>query len=77
MGRHVHRAFICFLIRQYHSDKKNNCQFCNCFIYKRLKSLLNEMDRWSFYDLNQFHDKWFTIFHRKFDCQISLFPVFI
>ena len=70
-------AFICFLIRQYYSDKQNHCQFCHCFICKRLKSLLNEMDRWISYDLNSFHDKWFLMFHRKFDCQITLFPVFI
>ena len=35
------------------------------------------MDRWSFYDLNRFHDKWFIIFHRKFDCQISLLFQFL
>ena len=23
------------------------------------------MGRWSFYDLNRFHNKWFIIFHRK------------
>ena len=77
MGRHADRAFICFLIRHYYWDKQNHCQICHCFICKRLKSLLNEIDRWNFYDLNRFHDKWFLIFHRKFDCQITLFPVFI
>ena len=77
MGRHVDRAFICFLIRQYYLDKQNQFKFCHCFTCKRLKSHLNEIDRWSFYDLNPFHDKWFIILHRKFVCQITLFPVFI
>ena len=48
-----------------------------CYVCKSLVSLLNEMKRWSFYDLNQFHDKWFIIVHRKYDCEITLFPVFI
>ena len=34
------------------------------------------MDKWDFHGLNQFHDKWFIIFHRKYDFQITL-PVFI
>ena len=77
MGRHVDRTFICFLIKQYYSDKENHYKFCNFFICKCLENLLNEMDGRSFYDLNRFHDKWFIIFHRKFDYQTTLFQVFI
>ena len=61
MGRHVDRAFIHFLVRQYCIDKKNHKFFC--FKCKCLDSLLNEMHKWSFHNLNQFHDKWFIIFH--------------
>ena len=32
------------------------------------------MEKWSFHNLNQFHDKWFIIFDREYDCQITLFP---
>ena len=77
MGRQVDRAFIHFLVRQYYIDKRNHHRFCCCFNCKRLDSLLNEMDRWSFHDLSQFHNKWFIIFHRKYDCQITLSPVFV
>ena len=35
------------------------------------------MEKWSFHDLNQIHDKWFIVFHREYDCQIIIFPVFI
>ena len=77
MRRHVDRAFLHFLIRQFYIDKRNHHKFCYCFIYKRLDSLFNEMNKWSFRNLNQSHDKWFIIFHRKYDCQITLFPVFI
>ena len=35
------------------------------------------MGKWNFHNLNQFHNKWFMIFDRKYDCQITLFPVFI
>ena len=77
MGRHVDRAFICFLIKLYYLDKQNHYKFCHCVICKRLENLLNEIDRWSFYDLNGFHDKWFIISREKFDCQITVFPVFI
>ena len=55
------------LIKEHHKSR---------FICKRLYNLLNEMDKWSFYNLNQFHDKWFIIFHQKYDCQITLFTVF-
>ena len=77
MRRHVDRAFLHFLIRQFYIDKRNHHKFCYCFICKRLDSLFNEMNKWSFRNLNQSHDKWFIIFHRKYDCQITLFPVFI
>ena len=76
MERHVDCAFIHFLIKQYYLDKKTHHKFCFCFICKHLTSLLNEMDKWDFHGLNQFHDKWFIIFHRKYDFQITL-PVFI
>ena len=66
MERLVNRAFVCFLIQQYYLDKQNH-----------FDSLHSENDRWGFYDLNRLHDKWFIIFHRKLDCQITLFPVFI
>ena len=45
-------------------------------LFESLDNLLNEMDKWSFHKLNQFHDKWFIIFHQKYDCQITLFTVF-
>ena len=77
MERHVDRSFNHFLIRQYYVDKQIHHKFCYCFIFKRLDSLLSEMGKWSFHNLNQFHDKWFIIFHHKYDCQITLFPVFI
>ena len=73
MGRHVDHAFIHFLVRQYYIDKRNHHKFCYCFNCKRLDSLLNEMNKWSFHNLNQFHDKWFIIFHQKYDFQITLF----
>ena len=75
MGRHADRALIHFLFRQYYIDKRNHHRFCCLFNCKRLDSVLNEMDRWSFQNLNQFHDKWFIIFHQKYGCQITLFPV--
>ena len=75
MGRHVDRAFIHFLVRQYYIDKRNHHKFCYCFNCKRLDSLLNEMGKWSFHNLNQFHDKCFITFHRKYGYQITLFPV--
>ena len=77
MRRHVDSAFIHFLVRQYYIDKRNYHKLFYCFICKRLDNLLNETEKWSFHNLNQFHDKWFIIFHRKYDCQINLFPVFI
>ena len=77
METHVDRSFIHFLLKQYYLDKQNHHKCCYCFICKRLDSLLNEMHKWSFHNLNQFHDKWFIIFHQKYDCQITLFPVFI
>ena len=33
------------------------------------------MGKWSFHNLNQFHDKCFITFHRKYGYQITLFPV--
>ena len=62
MGRHIDRAFIHFLVRQYYIDKRNHHRFCCCFNCKRLDSLLNEMGKWGFHNLNQFHDKWFILF---------------
>ena len=62
MGRHVDCAFIHFLVRQYYIDKRNHHRFCCCFNCKRLDSLLNEMGKWGFHNLNQFHDKWFILF---------------
>ena len=73
MGRHVDHTFIHFMVRQYYIDKRNHHKFCYCFNCKRLDSLLNEMNKWSFHNLNQFQDKWFIIFHRKYDFQITLF----
>ena len=58
-------------------EKQNHHNSCICYACKRVFSLLNEMERWSFYDLNQFHDKWFIILHQKYGCEITLFPVFI
>ena len=71
MGRQVNRSFICFLVKNYYLDKQNYHKLCHCYNCKRLDSLLSQMERWSFYELNRFHDKWFIIFHRKFECQIA------
>ena len=57
MGRHIDRAFIHFLVRQYYIDKKNNHKLCYCVDCKCIDGLLNEMNKWSFHNLNQFHDK--------------------
>ena len=76
MGRHVNRRFICSLCHQYYHNKQKHHKFCFCFSCKSLEYLLDEMDRWNFYDLNRCHDKWFIIFHKK-NKEITLFPVFI
>ena len=76
MGRHVDRKFIVFMVYSYYLDRKSHFR-CSCFKCKRLSNLLHEMDRWSFYDLNLGHNKCFLIFHKKFDLQVTLFPVFI
>ena len=77
MGRQVDSAFIHFLVIQCYIDKINHHKLCYCFNCKRLDSLPNEMDKWSFHNLNQFHDKWSIIFHRNYGCQITLFLAFI
>ena len=50
--------------------------FCSCFKCKRLQSILDEIDRWGFYEFNKGHKKWFIIFH-KIDWRVTLFLVFI
>ena len=77
MGRHVDRKFIVSLVKQFYFDRQKHYKFCSCYNCKCLDSLLNETDRWGFYDFNVYHDKWFIIFHRKTEYQITLFPVFI
>ena len=77
MGIHVDRSFICSLIKQFYIEKQNHDNSCIYYVCKRLVSLLNEMERLIFYDLNQFHDKCFIIFHRKYDSEITLCLVFI
>ena len=77
MGRHVNRNFICSLVKNYYVLKQNHHKICHCYNCKCLDNLLSEMERWSFYELNLFHDKWLIIFRRKSNCQITLFPVFI
>ena len=76
MGRHVNRQFICSFVHQYYHNKQKHHKFCFCSSCKSLGNLLDEMDRWDFYDLNGFHDKWLIIFHKK-NKKITLFPVFI
>ena len=76
MGRHANRRFICSLIHQYYRNKQKHDKFCFCSSCKSLEYLLDETDRWNFDDLNQFHDKWFIIFHKK-NNKITLFTVFI
>ena len=76
MGRHVDRKFVVFMVHSYYLDRKSHHFRCSCFKCKRLSNLLHKMDRWSFYDLNQGHNKWLLIFHKKFDSQVTLFPVF-
>ena len=70
------RTFICSLLKQYYHNKQKHQKFCFCFYWQSLNNLLDEMDRWSFYDLNRFHDKWFIIFHKS-RRKITLFPVFM
>ena len=77
MGRHIDRKFIVFMVHSYYLDRKSHYFYHSFVKCKRLKNLLHEMVVWSFYDLNQGHNKWFVIFHKKFDSQITLFPVFI
>ena len=77
MGRNVDRKFICFLVHSYYLDRQNHHFSCCCFKYKRLDNLLDAIDRWSFYELSRGHNKWFVIFHKKFDLKITIFPVFI
>ena len=77
MGRHVNCNFICCLVKNYYFEKQNHHKLCQCYNCKHLDVLLSEMERWSFYELNRFNNKWFIIFLRKFECQITLFPVFI
>ena len=77
MGKHINRNFICCLVKNYYFEKQNHHKQCQCYNCKRLDILLSETERWSFYELNRFHDKWLIIFHRKFECQITLFPVSI
>ena len=66
MGKDVNRKFVCLLIKIFYLDKQKHHKLCHCYSCKRLNSLLSEMERWSFYELNRFHNKWFIIFHRKF-----------
>ena len=75
MGIHVNRRFICSLIHQYHHNMQKHHKFCFCSSCKSLGNLLDEMNRWNFYDLNGFLDKWFILFHKN--KKITLFPVFI
>ena len=77
MGRHVNRSFICSFIKYYqcyHNKRKH--KFCFCFSCKSFRNLLDEIERWNFYDMNRFHDKWFIIFHKK-NKKTTLFPVFV
>ena len=77
MGRHIDRKFIVFVVHSYYLDRKSNHFHYSCFKCKRLHNLLHEINRWNFYDLNRGHNKWFVIFHKKFDSQITTFLVFI
>ena len=78
MGRYVDRKFVVFTVHSCYLDRKSHHFYCSCFKCKHLSNLLHEMDRWSFYDLNQRRNKWLLIFHKKkFDSQVTLFPVFI
>ena len=72
MGRHAHQECVVFMIHRYYLDQKSHHFRCSCFKWKRLSNLLHEMDRWSFYDLNQGHRKWFLIFHKKVDSQVYI-----
>ena len=77
MGRHVNRRFTSSLIHQYYRNRQNHHKFCFCFSCKSLANLLDEIEKYNFYDLNRFHDKWFIIFHKKNKNLITLFLVFI
>ena len=78
MGRHVDRKFIVFFfIHSYYLDRQKHYFSSCCFKCKHRDNILHEIDRWSFYDLNQGHNKWFVIFHKNFDSEITIFSVFI
>ena len=76
MGRNVNREFVCSLVHEYYYNKQKHQRFCFCISCKSLSDLLNEIERWDFYGLNRFHDKWFVMFHKS-SKKIALFPVFI
>ena len=64
------------LVHEYYYNKQKHHKSCVCCSCKILGYLLNEMERWDFYGLNGFHDKWFITFHKS-SKKITLFPVFI
>ena len=77
MGRHVnHKLIICSLVHEYYYNKQKYHKPCVCCSCKSLGYLLDEMERWNFYGLNKFYNKWFIIFHKS-SKKITLFPVFI
>ena len=77
IGRHVDRKFIVHLIKGFYKKKKNHHSLCDCFKCKRFVNILQEIERWSFYDLNRTHNKWFVIVHNKYDPEITIFLDFI
>lgn len=65
MGRHVDRKFVVFMVHSYYLDRKIHHFFCSCFQCKCLQSLLDEIDKWGFYELNKGHKKWFVFFQKS------------
>ena len=74
MGRHVDKKFVVFIVHSYYLDRKSHHFFCSCSLF--LQSLLDEMNKLGFYELNKGHKKWFVIF-QKSDWRVTLFLVLI
>ena len=62
MGKYVDRTFVASLVHFYYNARKNHFGNYKCYKCKRLQTLLDQMEKWSFYTLNVYHNKWFFIY---------------
>ena len=76
MGKYVDREFVASLVHFYYNARKSHFSNCKCARCKRLQNLLDQMEKWSFYTSNVYHNKWFFIYNLT-DSSVTLFPVFI